>query len=207
MRGKLQVPAFLLFTLVLAASIIYNWTRQADLMGWPETVLLVVILLVAVGDQISRLIISPKEVSIETRTTEQRVRGLEQDLRKIDDYVAEDRPQTEITDIISDTLEHPRDTWSKLLLIRMTLRRLLRKIADGQGIAHSPTASISGITSTLHEQGVIDSYLAEQVERIRSATFLVEWGAGQPPSLEDVKFALEKYSQVFEALKVVRPHS
>jgi hypothetical protein len=100
-----------------------------------------------------------------------------------------------------DTLEHPRDTWTKLLLIRITLRRLLRKVADARGITYLPDASIISLASTFREQGIIDDLLAEQVEKIRSATFLVEWGSGGQPNLEDIKFTLGNYAKVFDALK------
>lgn len=182
---------------MLTISVIYNLTtKQASLVNWPEILLILVIAFIAVGDKISKMAISPNEVSIE-----QEVKGVEKTIQDIDKFVEEDSPTGKITDIVDDTLEHPRDTWSKLLLIRMTLRRLLRKIADLYNIKCSHTTSISSMAATFHEQGIIDDFLAAQVEKIRNATFVVEWGAGQPPSLEDIKFTLESYGKVFDALK------
>ncbi len=200
-RERLQLFTVVIISFVLTASIIYNMFRQAPPVAWTEIILILVIVFVAIGDKISKLVISPQEVSIEQQTTEQMVEKLEKDIQEIDDFVEQDRPADGIVDIVDDTLEHPRDTWSRLLLIRMTLRRLLRKLADANRMDVSATASISSIASTFRRQGIIDEGLADQVEKIRSATFVVEWGAGEQPDLKDIKFTLENYTMVFDALK------
>jgi ribosomal protein S13 len=155
-----------------------------------------VILFTAVGNRFSKVVISPKEISIE-----QMVENLESDIQKIEKFIDEENPTNKIADIVEDTLEHPRDIWSKLLLIRTTLRRLLRNIADRHGMFYSPTASISRMIADFRQQEIIDDLLNEQIERIRNATFTVEWGAGQPPEPEEVKFVLENYNRVFNTLK------
>ncbi len=155
---------------------------------------------VVFGDKITKLVISPKEISIE-QTVEQKVKALKDDIKKIDEFIEKDNPTAKITDIVDDTLEHSRDTWSQLLLIRMTLRRLLRKIADSRGMNYSPTASISTMIHDFHQQGIIDDFLVERMEKIRNATFAVEWGAGESPELKDIKFTLENYAKVFSDLK------
>ena len=201
MRDKLQVAAFILFALLLAVSVMYNLTiKQVSLVGWPEILLIAALVFVAIGDKITKLAVTPQGVSIE-QTVEQEVKELEKGIQKIDRFVEEDNPDEAITDIVADTLEYTRDTWSRLLLIRMILRRLLRKIADAHELTFSPTSSISSMTSALYQQGIIDSLLSEQVEKIRGATFLVEWGAGEEPRSKDVKFTLENYSTVFNSLK------
>ena len=198
MRNKLYIPAFIFFILLLAGSVIYNLTtKQTSIVNWPEIVLILVIAFVAFGDKITRLRISPEG----ELTLEQEVKGVENDRQRIGKYIEGDELAYKITDIVDGTLEHPRDMWSKLLLIRMTLRRLLRIIADAHSIKVSTTPSISGMTATFRKQGIIDDCLAEQVNKIRSATFLVEWGAGGQPDLKDIKFTLDNYAKVFDALK------
>ncbi len=113
----------------------------------------------------------------------------------------EGKSTREITRIIDDTLGPTRDIWLKLLLIRTTLRRLLHRIADSHDMKFSSTSMISSMTDAFLERGIVDVLLAEQIERIRDATYTAEWGEGRPPRLEDVRFTLDNYATVFKALK------
>lgn len=125
-------------------------------------------------------------------TFEQTVENMNNALQKFGDYIEKEQDKAEkITDIVDDTLEHTRDTWLKLLLIRMTLRRLLLKVASANTVSFVPSTSISKMNSRLREAGIIDQYLYTEVDRIRAATYIVEWGQGQQPALADIRFTLE----------------
>jgi hypothetical protein len=132
---------------------------------------------------------------------EQPLEQMNNALHKIEKYIEEDASTDKITDIVDDTLEHTRDVWFKLLLIRMTLRRLLLKISQAHGVKLPPSPSMRGMTSTFLAFGIIDTHLSEQVGRIRDATYTVEWGEGKSPKSQDVRFTLENYGEVFDALK------
>lgn len=121
--------------------------------------------------------------------------------KKFDDYIEKDVETENITSIVDDTLEHTRDTWLKLLLIRITLRRLLLKVASANAMSFAPATSISRMISEFRNAGIIDQYLYAEVEKIRDATYTVEWGLGVQSDLSNIKFTLEKYGDVFSALK------
>ena len=67
MKDKLRILSFIIFTVLLMASVTYNAMRNAQLIGWPELVLIVVIMFVAIGKRFTKVVISPKEISIEQR--------------------------------------------------------------------------------------------------------------------------------------------
>jgi len=197
MNDRLRIYAFGLFAVLLVVSVIRNlWLTGTSVINISELVLIVLIVFVVAIDKIKELVISPNEgISIK-----QAINNVEESNQKINAYI-EGKTAQEITEIIKETLEHRQDIWLELLLIRMTLRRLLRKIADSHDIEFSSTASLSSMTKKFHEEGIIDSLLVEQINKLRDATFLVEWGAGKSPSLENVKFTLEEYGKLFRSLK------
>lgn len=194
MTDKLRTPAFILLSVLLLVSVTRGFLRPEPV-GWFEVILVVAVIFVAVGGRIKTLAISPKSL-----TVEQEVEKLSREMEKVDRFVEEDRPTNDVMDIVADP-EHPRDIWTRLLFIRMTLRRLLRKVAAGHGLSYSPAVSISRMISDLLRQGIIDAVLAAEAEKMRNATFVVEWGAGSPPDPADIRFSLENYAKVFDALK------
>jgi hypothetical protein len=129
------------------------------------------------------------------------VKELKSDIKKIDSFIEEDESETRISDLVGDTLDHPRDTWSKLLIMRAVLRRLLRKIADAHGMRYNEFASLTQMIEDFKGISIIEANLARDIERIRDATFTAEWGAGRPPEPGELQFALDNYQRVFEILK------
>ena len=136
----------------------------------------------------------PREIS-------QQVRNYEEEVKKVDEFVSEANSPDRIIEIVEYSLGRPRDVWGKLLMIRMTLRRLLRNTAEARGIQFRPTAGIITMRTHLKQSGIIDETLDREVERIRAATFTAEWGAGYEAHPEDVQFALKNYGGVFAKLK------
>jgi hypothetical protein len=143
----------------------------------------------------------------------EKVSSLDQALNYVDDvskvdevisaFINEENSTSEmIKKVVESSSGQPRDTWSKLLLIRIILRRLLRRMAEVHGISVSKkTAGIIRLKNTLAAKEVIDATLKEQVERIRDATFTAEWEAGDPPDPKNVQFTLDNYKDVFASLK------
>ena len=192
-NDRLRMYAFGLFSVILVASVIHNlWVLETSAINWTDIVLIVLIVFIIGIDKIKKLVISPKDgiiIDIFDKVT-----------KAINAYV-EGTTTKDITEIVKDTIEHRHDIWVQLLIIRMTLRRLLRKIAVAHGIEFSSTVAMSTMTKKFRDEGIIDSLLVDQIDKIRDATFLVEWGDGTSPNLENIKFTLEEYGNVFKSLK------
>ena len=201
MNSRLRVWLFIILTMIVFLSLAYSfYSGASSLVGWPELVLGVILLFVGVGDQITKMVVSPSQISIE-QSVEGQVQQFADDNERINRFVTQDNSNVNITKIVDETLEHPRDTWSRLLIIRITLRRLLRMLCDTAKIPYHDTTSITHMSTELQKTRMIDKELANQIETIRNATFNVEWGAGPPASIDDIKFTLKQYSEVFAALK------
>jgi hypothetical protein len=200
MRERLQIPLFIVFTLLLIGSVLTNLIRGVQLLGWSEIVLLVLVVFVAIGDRITNLRVSPTEFSMEQQPIEQQIHDLRVDNKRVDEAVKEEPPE-KIIELVEYSLGQPRDVWSKLLFIRMTLRRLLRSLAEARGITFRPSAGIKTMNASLKQRGILDETLSHEVERIRNTTFRAEWGAGREASAEDLEFTLKNYGDVFAKLK------
>lgn len=140
-------------------------------------------------------------------SVQQRAHNFVDDVRKVDeaisDFINEENSTGEIIEkVVESNSGWPRDTWLKLLLIRIILRGLLRRMTEVHGISVSkPTAGIRTLKNTLAAEQVIDATLNQQVERIRDATFTIQWPEGDPPDPQNVQYTLENYKDVFASLK------
>lgn len=143
----------------------------------------------------------PKMKNKEELSYKESIERMNDSIKRIDEYVGKINATEKITTIVDDTLEHTKDMWIKLLLIRITLRRLLLKIASSNSMTFPPATSISKMLSTFRNAGIIDQYLFSEVDMIRNATYTVEWGQGTSPEDKEVKFALENFEEVFDTLK------
>jgi hypothetical protein len=201
MRSKLRGSLFIILAILLFLSITYNFYSEANsLLGWAELLLGIALVFVGVGDQITKLSVSSSQIAIE-QDVESQVKQLSNDNDYIDRFVDRENSDIDITKVVDETLEHRRDIWSRLLLIRITLRRLLRMLSDTAGIPYHDTTSITHMFTELQKAGLIDKFLVNQIEIIRRATFSVEWGTRSPASVDDINFTLKHYHEVFTALK------
>ena len=208
MSKSLRLFSFVVVTGMLIISVVYGVLKgEASIVGWYNIILVFLMVFLAVGERFTHVTFSPQGMTIEQNAEEaskeeKAVKEIERDVQTVERFVQGEGTLEEIIDLIEDSIEYPRDTWSKLLLIRITLRHLLRNLAKAHGLDYyGPTASLSRMTADLHARGIIDAFLAEQIEKMRSATFTVEWGGGEPPQPADVKFTLESYAKVFSSLK------
>jgi len=153
------------------------------------------------------------EQILEKVSSLEQARNFTGDVDKVDkgisDFINQENSTGEliekVVEVVESSFGRPRDTWSKLLLIRIILRRLLRRMAEVHGILPKlPTKVTTGI-NTLNEvlaaEEKIEAALEEQVERIRDATFRAEWPDGRPPKPGNVEFTLDNYKDVFTRLK------
>ena len=198
MSDRLRTTSFLALMTVLLLATIANIVRQAPPIGWIELILAAIIAFIAGGDRIARIVLEATGFKVSIDNRPERV---QEELTKIEAYVTDDNTAEDISKIIDDSLEHTRDIWSRLVLIRIVLRRLLQRVGSTHDLGFVPESSISKMKAVMRDKGIIDNLLAENIEKLRNATYAAEWGTGEAPKLENIKFALEQYESVFQTIK------
>lgn len=103
--------------------------------------------------------------------------------------------------------------WGSLILFRITLRLLLKRLclASGLPVTEPPATgaaphpatdrplSMTLMLSNLQSAGELDATLAQELGRIRDATYFSEWG-GAPPALEEIEYTLRNGPRLLERL-------
>lgn len=195
MKDVLRFSVFVLLIVFIAVGIVHNVRSSVQPVGWTELVLTALLVLTAIGDRFTKLRLRLTGLDIE-----QAVLQVTRTVDEVDALATGHDPGQRLADLVEHAGRNPRDVLSKLILIRMALRRMLRIVAESHRMQCGTTTSIASIVRMLLEGGAISEELAADVETIRNATFVAEWGAGDPPSREEIKFTLENYARVFQSL-------
>src|SRR5829696_4068664 len=96
------------------------------------------------------------EQILEKVSSLEQARNFTGDVDKVDkgisDFINQENSTGEliekVVEVVESSFGRPRDTWSKLLLIRIILRRLLRRMAEVHGILPKlPTKVTTGINT------------------------------------------------------------
>jgi hypothetical protein len=88
--------------------------------------------------------------------------------------------------------------WLKLVLARMLMRKGLVALSPDHNFGPSP--SLAKLIPMCFEAGKISAQEKENIEKLRNITFYAEWWAGDAPTHEEWKWAIEKSPEIIHTL-------
>ena len=190
-----KIITFIIIAIILATDFANSLVKGAmPALSWHDLVLIALLIFIAAGERISRLVLGGEKVGL---TLEQQVHEFREDLRLIDS-LGKNAKNADLENLLQKATNIPHEIWSTIIFYRLLLRAVLRNKCFSNGIQLGLTTSLSDMLRRLTEIGVIDSDLNSKIRRIVHATFAAEWGEGELPTEDDLKFVLE------EAPKIIR---
>ena len=173
--------------------------RGTEFLSFYVVVLLVILIFVAVGERITKIAISVKDGFFVEQSVQRDVQRFEEMGLALIAY--RDGPSlSSLNALLSRLDEKGRDAWSKLIIIRLSLRATLRGLSKPYDPNLSESASLLGMLRLIKSKSVIGEEDFADLERIRIATYFAEWGAGDPPSSRDVEFVLSTAPRILRKL-------
>jgi hypothetical protein len=198
-----QSPKWVIFAAVaflVIGDIIYACTHNGShLANGPVISLVGVLVFIAVGDRISKFVVNAKGFSFE-----QRAREANKELQRIA-VLRDNQHNRVIHTILNAATGTGAATWTSLIVYRLALRVLLRQICQTLGmkldIEGRPTP-MTDMLRYLHEHGALSDTVLAKVEQLRDATYFIEWGIGDPPSVVEIENALKIAPPLLQSLAV-----
>jgi hypothetical protein len=185
---------FIIITAILVVDLTNSFLRGVcPVLSWHDLVLATLLLFIGAGEKISRLVLSPKS----GLTIEQQVREFRDDLKRIELF-GESSESADLENLLQKATRLPQEIWSRIIFYRLLLRAVLRKKCKSNGIPLKLTTSLTIMVNTLKSFGGIDLDLAIQLKRVIHATFAAEWGEGELPTEEELKYVLEEAPEIIK---------
>jgi hypothetical protein len=185
---------FIIIAAILAADLTNSFLRGVSpVLSWHDLVLATLLLFIGAGEKISRLVLSPKS----GLTIEQQVREFRDDLKRIELF-AESSESADLENLLQKATRLPQEIWSRIIFYRLLLRAVLRKKCKSKGIQLGLTSSLTIMVDRLTSIGAIGSELTSQLKRLIHATFAAEWGEGELPTEEELKYVLEEATEIIK---------
>lgn len=119
-------------------------------------------------------------------------------------YLSEEKNLREIDpNLLSVTLNPttPNKVWAQAYRYRATVRSLLRKNSINNNISIEDHESIMKMADQLTTIGIIDLELKNKIDNLAWATFTIQWGAGTPPTREEIEFVFAEAPEIIIKLR------
>jgi len=185
---------FIIITAILVVDLTNSFLRRlSPFLSWHDLVLATLLLFIGVGEKISRIVLSPKS----GLTIEQKVREFRKDLKSIGAFV-ESSESADLENLLKKATQLSQEIWSKIIFYRLILRAVLRKKCKSKGIQLGFTTSLTNMVKTLKSISIIDLDLEYQLKRVIHATFPAEWGEGELPTEEELKYVLDRAPEIIK---------
>lgn len=185
------------FGCVIAAELAYNATGTGPLITWRVPLFAAFMLAAPVSDQIAKLRFGlATGLTIETHIAE-----TQKDFERLES-LRNAGGTNELETLLQGDPGQPRGVWPQLITYRLGLRLLLMRLCKAKGIAlrTTPLESITNMLNFLQQKNLLDPNFVAQLNRIRDATYFVEWGEGKRPSNEEISNVLSQAPNLLRRL-------
>jgi hypothetical protein len=179
----------ILFALAIMDVVYGIVSSQEKALSFPALLLCALAVFLLMSDTVTKLVLSP----IKGVTIENKIASLKEDAERLS-VISKKSDSKALKAILHGQTNLQYSVWGELVTYRMVMRLIIRRLYEQShgGTILQKTPSLSGMLLGLRESGVLSDSMYAEMERIRDATFVAEWGVGDLPPDADIQWVLER---------------